>query len=418
MTPAGSSAPSYRALFQVPTLGRVLLSMQLARVAQAMFSVAIVLFALAEYESAAVAGIVAFAALFPGIVLSPVAGALLDRHGRVRLIAFDYLVAATTMLLIGSLAVAESLPVALLVLIAAVSSVTGPLSQTGLRSLFPLMTPRHLWERVNAMDSAGYVIAGVLGPPVAAGLVAIIGPRLTMLALAVPYLFATVALVGVREPPSTPASSGRLLRDAWDGVRYVWSNRSLRGLGFSIATLNISGGMQAIVVPLIVLQGLGGSEAMVGIVFAMSGLAGIVAVTLSGRLDSRGREWRLLVVPMAFMAPATAVMLVATGTTDPTVGYLALAISLVTLGLLAGPMDIALFTTRQRRTDPSHLGRAFAISMAFNGMGIPVGSALAGVLATESLDGAIWLGIGACAVATLFAAVLVPRHGDADDRTR
>ncbi len=418
MTGGRSSAPSYRALFQVPTLGRVLLSMQLARVAQAMFSVAIVLFALAEYDSAAVAGIVAFAALFPGIVLSPVAGALLDRHGRVWLIALDYLVAATTMLLIGSLAVAESLPVALLVLIAAVSSVTGPLSQTGLRSLFPLMTPRHLWERVNAMDSAGYVVAGVLGPPVAAALVAIIGPRLAMLALAVPYLLATVVLVGVREPPSTPSSSGRLFRDAWDGVRYVWSNRSLRGLGFSIATLNISGGMQAIVVPLIVLQRLGGSEAMVGIVFAMSGLAGIVAVTLSGRLDSRGREWRLLVVPMAFMAPATAVMLVATGTTDPTVGYLALALSLVTLGLLAGPMDIALFTTRQRRTDPSHLGRAFAISMAFNGMGIPVGSLLAGVLATESLDGAIWLGIGACAVATLFAAVLVPRQGESEDRTR
>jgi len=410
VTRGRSSASSYRALFEVPTLGRVLLSMQLARVAQAMFSVAIVLFALAEYDSAAVAGIVAFAALFPGIVLSPVAGALLDRHGRVRLIALDYLVAASTMLLIGSLAVAESLPVALLVLIAAVSSVTGPLSQTGLRSLFPLMTPKHLWERVNAMDSAGYVIAGVLGPPIAAALVAIIGPRVAMMALAIPYLLATVALVGAREPPSAPASSGRLLRDAWDGVRYVWSNRSLRGLGFSIATLNISGGMQVIVVPLIVLERLGGSEAMVGIVFAMSGLAGIVAVTLSGRLDSRGREWRLLVVPMAFMAPATAVMLVATATTDPVVGYLALALSLVTLGLLAGPMDIALFTTRQRRTDPSHLGRAFAISMAFNGMGIPVGSALAGMLATESLESAIWLGIGACAVATLFAAALVPRE--------
>lgn len=418
MTPAGSSAPSYRALFQVPTLGRVLLSMQLARVAQAMFSVAIVLFALAEYDSAAIAGIVAFAALFPGIVLSPIAGALLDRHGRVRLIALDYLVAAATMLLIGSLAVAESLPAMLLVLIAAISSVTGPLSQTGLRSLFPLMTPRHLWERVNAMDSAGYVIAGVLGPPVAAGLVAVIGPRPAMLALAVPYLLATAALIGVREPPSTPTSSGRLLRDAWDGVRYVWSNRTLRGLGFSIATLNIQGGMQAIVVPLIVLEVLGGSEAMVGIVFAMSGLAGIVAVTLSGRLDSRGREWRLLVVPMAFMAPATAVMLVATATTDPAVGYLALAVSLVTLGLLAGPMDIALFTSRQRRTDPKHLGRAFAISMAFNGMGIPVGSALAGVLATESLDGAIWLGIGACVVATVFAAVLVPRQGEPDAWTR
>src|SRR5690349_24592780 len=76
-----SNAPSYRALLEVPTLGRALLSMQLARVAQSMVSVAIVLFALAEYQSAAVAGIVTVARLFPGIVLRPIAGALLDRHG-------------------------------------------------------------------------------------------------------------------------------------------------------------------------------------------------------------------------------------------------------------------------------------------------------------------------------------------------
>ena len=217
------------------------------------------LFALAEYQSAAVAGIVTFASLFPGIVLSPLAGALLDRHGRVRLIGLDYLVAMTTMLLVGGLAIAGLLTETLLVIIAAVSSVTGPLSQTGLRSLFPLMTPRHLWERVNALDSSGYVVATIIGPPAAALLVALAGPRLAVMAIGIPYLIAAIAIVGVREPASAPSSSGRLLRDAWAGLRYVWGNRSLRGLGFSISTLNISGGMTTIVVPLIVLQHLGGS---------------------------------------------------------------------------------------------------------------------------------------------------------------
>lgn len=416
MTSARSATPSYRALLQVPQLGRVLLSMQLARIAQSMVSVAIVLFALAEYRSAAVAGVVTFASLFPGIVLSPIAGALLDRHGRVRLIALDYLVAMATMLLVGGLAIAGLLSEALLVIIAAVSSVTGPLSQTGLRSLFPLMTPRHLWERVNAMDSSGYVVATIIGPPVAAVLVAVLGPRLAVMAIGIPYLVAAICLVGVREPSTAPSSSGRLLRDAWDGLRYVWANRSLRGLGFSISTLNIAGGMQTIVVPLIVLERLGGSEAAVGLVFALSGVAGVIAVALAGRIDSRRREWRLLVLPMIPMAPVTLLLLVAAGTSDAALGYLALAGSLVIVGLLAGPMDIGLFTMRQRRTDPAMLGRAFAVSMAFNFLGYPIGAAVSGALATDSLEGAIWLGAAACALAAVFAATLVPRQESPAER--
>jgi MFS family permease len=386
--------------------------MQLARVAQSMVSVAIVLFALAEYQSAAVAGIVTFASLFPGIVLSPIAGALLDRHGRVRLITLDYLIAMSTMFLVGGLAMTGQLSEALLVVIAAVSSITGPLSQTGLRTLFPLMTPKHLWERVNAIDSSGYVVATIIGPPVAALLVALLGPRLAVMAIGIPYLIAAVVLIGVREPASAPSSTGRLMRDAWDGLRYVWGNRSLRGLGFSISTLNIAGGMQTIVIPLIVLESLGGSEAVVGLVFALSGVAGVISVALAGRIDSRRREWRLLVLPMIPMAPVTALLLVAAGTSEAPLGYLALTGCLIALGLLTGPMDIGLFTMRQRRTDPALLGRAFAVSMAFNFLGYPVGAAVSGALASSSLEGAIWLGVGATVLATLFALFTVPRQDD------
>ena len=138
-------------------------------------------------------------------------------------------------------------------IIAAVSSMTGPFSQTGLRSLFPMMAPRHLWERVNAIDSSGYVVATIIGPPLAAAMVAILGPRVAVMAIAIPYALAALVLLPVREPKGTPTSSGRLLVDAWLGVRYVWGNRSLRGLGFSISTLNLAGGISTIVIPILIL---------------------------------------------------------------------------------------------------------------------------------------------------------------------
>jgi predicted MFS family arabinose efflux permease len=319
------------------------------------------------------------------------------------------------MLLVGGLAIAGLLNEVLLVIIAAISSVTGPLSQTGLRSLFPLMTPKHLWERVNALDSSGYVVATIIGPPAAAVLVALFGPRVAVMAIGIPYLIAALVLAGVREPPFAPSSSGRLLRDAWEGLRYVWGNHSLRGLGFSISTLNIAGGMGTIAVPLIVLDHLGGSEALVGLVFALSGVAGVLSVAIAGRIDSRRREWQLLVIPMIPMAPVTLLMLVAADATDATLGYLALGGCLVILGLLNGPMDIGLFTMRQRRTDPALLGRAFAVSMAFNFLGYPVGAAIAGALATTSIDAAIWLGVAASALAAVFAAFMVPRQDPATE---
>lgn len=409
---------SYRALLAVPGLGRILLASQLARIAQAMVGVALVLFTLATYRSPALAGVVTFTATFPGLLASPIAGALLDRHGRVRLVVLDYLVALASLALIGGLSLAGALPPPLLLAIAAVSSMTAVLSQTGLRSLYPLIVPPHLWERVNAVDSNGYLIATILGPPIAASLVAIVGGPVALIGIGTLYALAVVAMLGFRDPPSQVATTGRLLLDAWQGLVYTWRNRTLRGLGFSISTLNFFGGVQSIVIPLIVLDRLHGGEAAVGLVFAVSGIAGMVSAFAVGRIDTRGREWRLLVVPMFATALAVALLIPASGALsaderiDPAIGFAILGLSLAIGGLVGGPMDVAMFTMRQRRTDPAWTGRAFAISMAFNFLGFPIGAAAGGVLASISLTAAIVAAVVACVLSGILAATLVPRADD------
>ena len=411
---------SYGALLAVPTLGRTLLAMQIARIAQSMVSVALVLFTLAEYGSPGLAGIVTFFSVFPGLVISPVAGALLDRRGRIRLIIVDYLVALATLVLLGTLALLDALPPPLLVAITAVSSLTSVLSQTGLRSLFPIITPRHLWERVNAVDSNGYVVAAILGPPAAAGLVAVAGGPIGLIGVGLAFGVAAISMIGIPEPKTETASTGRLLPDAWQGLLYAWRNPTIRGLGFSIATLNLFGGMTTIVVPVIVLDRLGFSEVAVGAVFAVSGISGMVSVLLSGRIDSRGREWSMLVWPMVLMTPAVALMLPAAGIgfpgerVEPWLGLALLVASQALVGLLQGPLDIALFTVRQRRTDPAWMGRAFAVSMAFNFSGYPIGAALSGAFAGQALGVAIGIGIVACLGAAVFAATLVPKAAPAE----
>jgi MFS family permease len=410
LSPAASRDVSYRALLGVPTLGRILLATQIARIAQSMVGVALVLFTLEEYGSSELAGVVTFAAIFPGLVVSPIVGALLDRHGRIRLVLVDYAVELAALGLIGGLALGHALPAAVLVLIATLASFTAMLSHTGLRSLFPILTPAHLWERVNAVDSNGYVMATVIGPPLAAGMVSVLGGATALIVIASAFGLAALPMIGVRDPATETDSTGRLLIDAWHGVVYWWRNRTLRGISFSITTLNFAFGFNTIVIPLIVLRVLGAGELAVGLVFAASGVSGMVSALFFGRHDTRGREWRMLVLPMLALAPAYALMLpAAAGWTGLGLGLACLAVSSLIIGFLNGPMDIALFTVRQRRTDPAWMGRAFAVSMAANFMGYPLGAAVAGTLAALSLPGVVLLGSAVIVLATAFGATMIPR---------
>jgi MFS family permease len=176
--------------------------------------------------------------------------------------------------------------------------------------------------------------------------------------------------------------------------------------------------VSSIAIPLLVLDQLGLGEAAVGLAFAIAGVTGMVSAIVFGRFDTRGREWPMLIVPIALVAPTIAILLpIATagragsaGAIDPLAGFALILLSQALFGLLNGPLDIALFTVRQRRTDPTIMGRAFAVSMAANFLGYPVGAAIAGSLAALDLQLALWLGIAASLAATVLAAVLIPAH--------
>ena len=392
--PEGSPERSYRALAGVAGLPRVLAGMMASRIAEGMTAIALVLFTLQRFGDPALAGIVTFASIAPGLLVSPLVGALLDRHGRTRLIVLDLSLATAAMWLLAILAVAGALPAPLLVLIVALSSLTGPLSRTGLRSLFPIIVPRHLWERANAIDSNGYVLATLVGPPAAGALVQLAGGPTALAAIGLVYAAAAVILARAPDPAIETASSGRILRDAWDGLVYVVRHPTLFPLANAVSCLTIAGGIIVIVVPLLILERLGGSEVTVGLVFAAQGAAGLIGALVFGRVDTRGRERLILAGCVALMAPATALLGL------PAIA--AIALSMAIQGFLNGPFDIALFTIRQRRTDPAWMGRAFAISMSMNFLGYPIGSLIAGGLGTASLD----LAIGIAVVMTVLSAVL------------
>jgi MFS family permease len=393
--------PSYRALLEIPTLGRILLGMALSRIGGSMLGVALVLFTLQKFGSPTLAGVVTFASVAPGLVVSPIVGALLDRHGRTRLIILDQLVGAASLALIAGLALAGSLTPVALVLITALAGLTAPLTSVGLRTLFPILVPRRLWERVNALDSNGYVVATLIGPPLAGLLVQVAGGPETLLLIAGLYTVSALVFVRTADPHHETESTGKLLVDAWQGLEYTVRNPTLRALGISLSVSNLGWGIVTIVLPVLLVQELGYGESIVGIAFAVSGITGGIGALAAGRWKLQGRERPLLVWPMLLMGVTAGAMLVSP--TLPVV-FGAMAFS----GLLNGPMDVALFTLRQRRTDPAWMGRAFAVSMSLNFVGYPIGAAIGGVLVATSTSAALAVAVLFTVLAGILAAILLP----------
>lgn len=376
-----------------------------------MLTVTLVLFVLARYHSPQLAGATAFFSLFPGLVVSPVAGALLDRHGRGRLVVLDYLTAAVTVVLLAALSARQLLPWGALLVIVSFASLTNPLSNSGARSLFPLIAPRPLWERANALDSSGHVVAQLVGAPLAGVLIGILGPEWALAACGVVFAAAAGVMLRLPEPTATTVPDGSILLNAWRGLQYVMRNATLRGLAMTLVTFNLSWGILAIAVPVLILDRLHEGPATVGFVWGVMGAAGLASALIAGRMSSRGRERQLMFVTILVSAAGIAVLPFATALP-------AVLLAIVIFGAANGPFDIGLFTLRQRRTDPAWFGRAFAVSMSINWVGTPVGSALAGTLIGWSLNVALWAAVLAALVAAVFPLLAVPARDDDQEMLR
>jgi len=387
----------------VPGFRQLYGSLLLGRLGGSMLSVGLILFVLARFHSPQLAGATAFVSIFPGLVLSPVAGALLDRYGRARLVLVDYVVAAAAVALIAGLSAMGWLAPVLLLAIAGVASLTNPLSNTGMRSLFPIVAPRHLWERANALDSSGYVISSLVGAPLAGALIGWTGPESALVATSAIYVLAALAVLGVRDPSPPGTGEASILEDALAGLLYVVrQNTTLRGVALTLSTYNMAWGVLEIAVPVLVLTRLHQGAGTVGLLLGGLGAAGLVSALLSGRIRSQGRERSMMLGAILVGAAAMVALALANN-------LYVVAIALVVFGFSNGPFDIALFTLRQRVTDPAWFGRAFAVSMALNFVGTPVGSALAGPVIGWSLDGALWLAVGIAAVSAALPLLAIPR---------
>jgi MFS family permease len=402
-----SRALSYRQLLGEPDVRALLLATLLSRFAGRMFALAIVLYALTRTGSPLLAGWLAFAAVAPGLVISPIAGALIDRVGSAWAITVDM---AASAICVTALAVVDRVgwadPAVLLVLTGCFS-LTSPLSFAGIRALLPRLVPAHALDRANALDTAINGLTDIAGPALAGAIVGFGGPVLALVGIAVIYAAAALSVGRVRPTPGEMPRVAPLLAQAWHGLRRVLGQPTLRGLALSYSLYEICWGMLVVAVPVFAAQRFAGGAgaAVAGLLWAGLGLVGGITALVAGHLRAAGRERKVMAIGM--LVTALAVWPLAAE-----FGPIGLMLGLMLVGAAAGPIDVGVLTLRQRSTEPVELGRVVSISMSLNLAGGPLGSALGGMLVTWSLTGTF----GMAALASALAAGAVALIPDSPQR--
>jgi predicted MFS family arabinose efflux permease len=368
----------------------------------------IVLYVIAEFHSASIAGLAGFFLTLPGFVVSPIAGAVLDRLGAVQAVALDTMSSAVFISAIAVLSLDGILTAPVLIVLLALYSLTSPLTAGGVRTLFPRFVQAEAYDKANALDLSTFSVIDVVGPLVAGGLFAAVGANPTLLSVAGLYALAGVSLTLLRGGSAEPPRAVRqhLLRAAWEGITYLFRNPTLRGLAVSYSLYQAAAGMLIVIVPVAVAGWLGGDKAddrYVGLLWAIAGLAGAMGALIAGKLLRAGVE-------RGYMVGATLVCAVAIFPVSALGSVITLGLGLALVGLGEGTTNVSLLSLRQRRTDPAWLGRIMTVSISVNLIGFPVGTVLGGVLATRSVTLALAVAAVLAAGSAVTGWFLIPRE--------
>jgi MFS family permease len=224
-------------------------------------------------------------------------------------------------------------------------------------ALTPLLvrTPRELAaSNVAALTfESGAVL---LGPAIAALLLAVSGPAAVFGACAVISFLSFVAIAGVRPTMSVEAPAERIgvLHELREGARSLAGNRPVRlVVGLFGSQAFVRGALNVLLV-VVAIDVLDMGESGVGVLTAAFGVGGILGATAGVSLVGRGRLGRPFQLSLAGWG-FPLVLLAAWP--EPWVAVLCLALS----GLANSLLDVAGFTIMQENADERVIGRIFGL---------------------------------------------------------
>lgn len=265
-----------------------------------------------------------------------------------------------------------------------------------LPAILPRIISSELLQRGNSIVQGAMHIANLVGPPVAAFVLASLtnefntipedGFEQSSYAIlfsidAATFLVSiwTLSLIGSLPNETAGKEQSKMLKGVWDGLRFVVGNKRLRVFVLIAVTSNFGiGGPLAVGLPLLAKYALPQGVIALGVLSAAGAVGGILGLALAAVFKQQSPE-RLFAMPFLFL-PLIGVIMATLGWAT-SIERAALSIGLMVT--LAVYLDIQVITWLQQSTSPKYLGRTMSI-LQFGALGtLPISMAIAGYVGTN-----------------------------------
>ncbi|HET9741514.1 MAG TPA: MFS transporter [Terriglobales bacterium] len=332
-------------------------------------------------------GAVGFASQIPIFILSPIAGAIVDRHNRHRTVVATQSVSMLLAFALAGLTLWNAITVWEIFVLAALLGLVNAFDIPARQAFIVEMVGKEDLMNAIALNSSMFNGARAVGPAVAGILVAAIGEGWCFFANAVSYIAVIAGLLMMKVAPRVPRATDKsALHDIHEGFRWVVNTKPIFALLLLVGLVSLVGMPYAILMPIFADQILHSGAQGLGILMGFSGIGALIgALTLAAKSDLRGLgKWvaassALFGVFLALFAYSKSFWLSA-GLLIP-VGFFMM-------------VQMASTNTLIQAMVPDHLrGRVMSVySMMMMGMA-PVGALLAGGV-SDSIGAPLTIAIG------------------------
>lgn len=285
MDAVDTSSGAVRLLRRNAAFRALWLSRTISFIGDALGTIALLLYVVGEEGTGVTVAIVFLAVDFAPALLSPLTGTLSDRVDRKRLMIGCDLLQGVIILVIAL----ATLPLPLIFGLVAIRSGLGSLFQPASRSAVPELVPEPDLETANAVIGFGTHGFDLVGPLLGAALLPFLGVRGLLLADAV--TFAVSAVLLLRLPALAPASieEDRLpfLREAGDGLRFLWGLPALRVLTVGFCAVVMLNGVDDVALVFLAQDVLDGTESQTSLLYGGAGMGLLIGFLLLARFATR-----------------------------------------------------------------------------------------------------------------------------------
>jgi MFS family permease len=255
-------------------------------------------------------------------VLGLFAGVMVDRWRRKPVLIWTNIIQAIALGSIPAAFFLGILSLYQLFIVTLVMSVTIVFFNVAYTAYLPTLIAREDLVEGNSKLETSSSAAAVVGPPIAGGLIQILGAAPSIALDALSTLFAAVAILSIKkpEPPQSLSTRRHFWSEMRDGVRVVTETPTLRSLAASTSILNIGNTMFYAVFYLFIYDQLKMTPVVAGITLGVGAVGVVVgAVTAPKLLKSMGlgssltaalmiNGLGLLAVQAAMYGPAAALL--------------------------------------------------------------------------------------------------------------